>query len=160
MKKLLFFLAIAATGLLTAPAQTHAQPIAVRSIHMLSTDGAGTVLTPTITTNTSTYQLGFRCRYKYDLTFDLTNTVLSGTLTGGIAVLFGTNDSVNGPWLPVRGDQINCPNCIKDTLHFSGTGTTTGTWHVSDPVFNYHEFKTYYGGTQTSQPSAVMWYKY
>lgn len=109
--------------------------------------------------NVDTGTIGHVVNYAYDLSFNYTVTRLSGTLAGSVT-LYGTNDSVNGPWRLVKADTAQCPACTVTTGTYSNAATNTFTFRVPRSPFTYYRLQGVTSGTVIATHALVTDYKY
>jgi hypothetical protein len=161
MKKVLLLLMLVATICVDSYAQTPTRNKRFTAVTRRTggVDVNGTIKAADTLTNADTGTIGHAVNYAYDLSFNYTVTRLSGTLAGNVS-LYGTNDSLNGPWVLIKADTSQCPSCALSTGTFTNAASNRFVYRVPRSPFTYYRLQTITSGTVTATHSLITDYKY
>lgn len=142
MKKLLSILLLVAF-VMSASISTSAQSL------MAETDPAGATSTVNTNGDTSYHTISMPGQtFNYDLlTFTIKGTKLTGTISGGAATLWGSNDNVR--WYAVYGSSTAAMADTVTTISLTDASVDLA-FHVTKTRFVYYRIRVITTGTQTS----------
>lgn len=172
MKNLILILAIIATcgtayGQGSQPTVLDgAAPYFTTTMHLVTPQG--TAKTIDTLSNGDTGRAYIWVGQGFDMSFELTRRVISGTVSTESEILYGYNN--NGRKLtaaqaatvtgtPITGNTTYCTGCVAASYTVVPTGTVKRTWQVprsSGCLFDNYYIQTIQTGTTTSTHSAVL----
>lgn len=114
--------------------------------------GTVTAVAADTTKNADTSYAWFNSQYGWDLTMQVTNTVLTGT-TAGVITYQGSPDNVN--WYSLISDSSQCKTCGYQLT--VGASTITGCAQFPKCKFPYVRAQIITTGTQTSILTGKLW---
>ncbi len=160
MKNFIKMLLIAATTMICA-AEIHAQaPIVTKSNKaVVMRNNSGTVVTVDTLADDDNGSFSTWSRYNWNLTFKLNISRHSGTLAG-YATLTGADDTVNGPWYPLKGDLTQCNTCADSVVTFTNAATNSFTWKIPKAQFQYYRLNYNTTGTVTATFNLQNFFNY
>lgn len=165
MRKVIFMLLVIAASTfgnteVSAQAPTKVKTY-TKAIRRTGIHGAsdGVVKAADTLANADAGNIGHPVTYAYDLAFRYKVKKLSGTLAG-YATLWGTNDTVGGPWYPIKATRTTCPTCVDSMATFSNADSLQFTWIVPKSPFSHYAIDATTTGTVTATHTLVTDYKY